>query len=43
MRCRETPISRVQSVSGLSICSTLKLWLNKNNNSTAIEHKSVVH
>ena len=38
----KTPISQVQSVSGLPIYSTLKLWLNKNNISTASVRKSVV-
>ena len=38
----KTPISQVQSVSGLPIYSTLKLWLNKNNKSTASVCNSVV-
>ena len=38
----KTQISQVQSVSDLPIYSTLKLWLNKNNISTASVRKSVV-
>ena len=38
----KTPISQVQSVSGLPIYSTLKLWLNKHNKYRASVRKSVV-
>ena len=38
----KTPSSQVQSVSGLLIYNTLKLWLNENNKSTASVRKFVV-
>ena len=39
----KTRVSQVHSVSGLPIYSTLKLWLNKNNKSTANVRKYVVN